>query len=184
LAQSAAAARRIGVKRRLVVMSGLPASGKSTTARALGEALGWPVICKDALLHVIYEAMGFGPDEREHSLRTGNAAWAVFWLQARSFPNAVLDTNLKPTSAYEMAQLAALDAQLVEVACLCPPALAQARYAARPGYAAQRTAVLSDERVAEYQGSLGIADRIELDTTAPIDAGALAAEVRRRFATP
>jgi predicted kinase len=167
--------------RRLVVMSGLPAAGKSTLARALAEALGWPMVCKDALLLVIYEAMGFGAGEPGLSLRVGNAAWAVFWMQARTFPAAILDTNLKPTSTYEMAQLAALDARMIEIACLCPPALAQQRYAARAAYAAQRTAVLTDARVAEYQGSLGIEDRIEVDTTAPVDVAALAAEVRRRL---
>src|ERR1700744_1810422 len=109
------------MERRLVLMTGYPASGKSTLAAALSQALGYPLISKDAMLAIVFEAMKFGPGEVAASMRCGDAAWALFWHFARTAPSAVLATTLRPTSEVERAHLAALAAPLVEVRCECPP---------------------------------------------------------------
>ena len=46
--------------RRFVLVSGLPASGKSTLARAVAPLLGLPVIDKDDILDRLFEAKGIG----------------------------------------------------------------------------------------------------------------------------
>ncbi|WP_245771051.1 AAA family ATPase [Actinacidiphila guanduensis] len=43
-----------------VVVSGLPASGKSTLARGLAGRLGLPLIEKDAILESLYNSLGIG----------------------------------------------------------------------------------------------------------------------------
>ncbi|MCP3421254.1 AAA family ATPase [Nocardioides pinisoli] len=51
---------------RLVVVSGLPASGKTTVGRLLGERLAMPVIDKDAILEVLFDSLGC-PDRAERT---------------------------------------------------------------------------------------------------------------------
>ncbi len=143
------------MSRQIVLTTGYPGAGKSTLAAALASELGFALISKDPLLGVIYEAMGFQAGEFENSLRSGNAAWAVFWTLGRALPQVVLDSNIKPASAYERAQVDSLGGVIVEVHCQCPPALAQRRYAeraARSPYPAMRTAELPDERLLQYDG--------------------------------
>src|SRR5215467_2368459 len=109
-------------------MSGYPGSGKSTLAAQLASRLGFPLVSKDAILIEIFNAQGLAERELETA---GKAAWAVFWHMARSFPRAVLDTNIKPKGAIERAELSRLDANIIEVRCVCPLELARLRYVER-----------------------------------------------------
>lgn len=161
-------------------MSGYPGSGKSTLAAALAERLGFCLISKDAMLMTLYQAFGFGAGDAAASLRTGAAAWAVFWLQARSSPRAVLDTNIKPSDPYEMDALRSLGGALVEVRCECPPDLAKARFAARSkiGHPAQRHTELDDRRLALYARPIGLGELITVDATVPVDLDRVSEQVR------
>jgi len=80
---------------RLVLMSGYPGSGKSTLAACLASRLDYPLVSKDAILVAIFEAQCLPADAIQ---KAGKAAWAGFWQMARSFPRAILDTNIKPRS--------------------------------------------------------------------------------------
>ena len=42
-----------------ILVTGIPASGKSTMARFLAEAFGLPVISKDRIKECLYDTMGF-----------------------------------------------------------------------------------------------------------------------------
>jgi predicted kinase len=172
------------IQRKLVLMSGYPGSGKSTLARQLADRLGYALISKDALLMTLYAAFGFGPGDAAASLRTGAAAWAVFWQMAAQCPRAVLDTNIQSGAPQQIEQLRGLGARIVEVRCVCPPELAIARYAERAkiGHAAQRYATLDADRLAAYADPLSVGDLLEVDTSGEVDADRVAAEIRRRFA--
>jgi len=170
--------------RRIVVMSGYPGSGKSTLAVALAERLGFALLSKDAVLATLYTAFQFKPGDGDASLRTGAAAWAVFWMQARCSPQAVLDTNIQWANQQQLDALRALGGTLVEVRCDCPADLAKARFAerARLGHAAQRFMVLDDERLAAYARPLGVGALIEVDTAGAVDIDRVADRVRRELA--
>ena len=161
-------------------MSGYPGSGKSTLAAQLATRLGFPLVSKDSILIEIFNAQGLPDHEIE---RAGKAAWAVFWHMARSFPRAVLDTNIKPRSERERAELARIDARVVEVRCVCPVDVAMRRYAerAKTGNAAQRFREPSRERFAEYDSPIGLGALIEIDSTKPPDLDGLTARIERLF---
>jgi len=46
------------IQRRFIVVSGLPASGKSTLARQLAPAFGLPLYDKDDILAALFDMMG------------------------------------------------------------------------------------------------------------------------------
>ena len=166
-----------------ILMSGYPGSGKSTLGAALANSLGFTLISKDVMLMTLYTAFRFGPDDAAASLRTGAASWAVFWMQARLSPEAVLDTNVQWANQHQRDELLGLGGTLLEVRCECPPELAKKRYAdrAKVGHAAQRFTVLDDDRLSAYGQAIGIGDLISVDTSGPVDLDKLVAEVRARL---
>lgn len=174
---------KLSSPRSVVVMSGLPAAGKSTLAAALAERLGFCLISKDANLMTLYTAFQFGAGDAAASMRTGAAAWAVFWMQARMSPQTVLDANIQASDAQQIEALKSLGATLLEVRCECPPDLAKQRYAARasPGHPAQRYTVLDDERLALYAKPIGLGDIVVVDTSRSVDLDGVVQQVRRRL---
>jgi predicted kinase len=163
-----------------VLMSGYPGSGKSTLAGRLAEGLGFALLSKDAMLTTLYSSFEFGPGDAAASLRTGRAAWAVFWLQARCCPQAVLDTNIRWNNAQQLDDLRSLGGRLVEVRCDCPLEVAVERYAARAtiGHPAQRHTSLDPERLRAYAQPVGVGQLISVDTTGPVDLEAVVTRVR------
>jgi predicted kinase len=55
----------------IVVVCGPPASGKTTLARAIADDLRLPLLSKDAVKEVLFDALGSG--DRAWSLRVGLA---------------------------------------------------------------------------------------------------------------
>ena len=167
--------------RRLVLVSGAPGSGKSTVARPLAAALGFALVSKDRIKETLFDALGGRAGDLADSRRFGSAAMEVLWQIAADGPAAVLDANFRPHSAYERQRIAALGALVVEVHCRCAPDEIRRRFAERAArgghHAAHALAVLPDELLAEYDGPVGIGSVIEVDTTSPVDAEALAARV-------
>jgi predicted kinase len=166
---------------RTVLLSGYPASGKSTLAAQLASELGFALISKDEILAVIFATLSGQPGDQSLVLRSGQAAWAVFWHLASRCPDVVLDTNLKFADPHERAQIASLTGAIVEVRCEIPLKLAQGRYAERVKLRpdAQRFSELTEERAGQYAQPIGVGTLLQIDTTAPVDVTILAHQILR-----
>jgi predicted kinase len=123
-------------ERRVFLVTGLPATGKTTLARELARTLAAPLLSKDAIKEPLFDILG--AVDRAASRRLSDASFAVLFALADEFlarPGAlVLEGNFRP-GEHEPA-LRALLARHAPVSCaqlLCHSAepLRQQRLAAR-----------------------------------------------------
>lgn len=169
-------------------MSGLPGSGKTTLGRNLAAALDLPLYDKDDYLVALFSEQGrqIQPElrsalsrEADARLRhdvestTRGAVIVSFWRRP----------ELSTISGTPTAWLEALD-PLIEVYCRCPPGIAAARFASRkrhPGHGDEKRDVqtlTTQFEALDRLGPLGVRTTLTVDTTGPVDAIALATEVR------
>lgn len=175
--------------KRLVMVNGVPASGKSGVARGLSSVTGWPVLALDAIKDPFLAEIGAGgiAIDRPFNRVLGRASYrAIFALIAAAPPGAttIVDAwfGFQPRALLEDLAAGAGVTAIAEVWCHAPPATIAARYRAR---AADR---LPGHPGPEYADELeALAARVEpmqigpvhaIDTTAPLspdDLRALAA---------
>ena len=96
----------------ILLVSGAPASGKSTLARALAETFGYPLLSKDAIKESLFETLGAhltrDLDAPELSRLLSRAAMEVLWSLAPGCTQVILEANFRPRSGYERERIAAL----------------------------------------------------------------------------
>lgn len=166
---------------RIVYISGSPGSGKSTLAFSLAAELGYSLLTKDLVKETLHDAL-YVPGEDELDLawsrRLGAASFAILWTVAARAGDMIIEANFHPHNDEALAQLGSLGPHTVEVHCACPPEVAHARYNARSRHEVhQGTMPLSAWD--KYDRPVGIGPLIAVDTTAPVDVPAIAAEIRR-----
>ena len=116
---------------RYVVVSGLPASGKSTVAAALAEELRLPVLDKDEFLTALFRSRGIG-DARWRTQLSRDADLS-FRMEAEKSHGAVLASwwrhpRSQISSGTPTDWLASLPGVVVELHCRCAPSIAAARF--------------------------------------------------------
>jgi glucokinase len=177
---------------KLVVMTGLPASGKSTLGAVLASALGWPLLDKDDFLE-----SGFARHievDAEKRTRLSRHADLDFEASVRRCPAAVAASWWRhprsPVASGTPTWWLRHDAgEVVEVHCQCPPEEAARRFLARrrhPGHQDQRwTAEALSRHFAEQAGlgPLTAGQAIVVNTFGAPDPVLVAALTRRVTAT-
>ncbi|MFL6073382.1 MAG: AAA family ATPase [Mycobacteriales bacterium] len=165
-----------------VLVTGLPASGKSTLAGALAAELRLPLYGKDPIKEALADVLGAGrPDDVEWSGRLGGAAAEVLWRLLADSPAAVVDLWVRPEDRDRVAARLARLRPLVEVWCACPAEEVLRRYAARAGRHPVHKDAHRLDALRAYTataGPLRLGPVLRADTSIPVDATALAAEIR------
>jgi predicted kinase len=164
--------------RTFVVVSGPPASGKTTLARAIAPALGLPLIAKDTIKQALMSVLPV-PDI-ETSRMVGTASVAALYAVAAETAGAVLESVWHRSRA--LADLRGLPGNIVEVFCRCDPPIAARRYALRAGtraaghFDADRTVeeLWNDEVAGPVAGGWPV---IEVDTNSPVEVSPLIARI-------
>ena len=162
-----------------VVVSGPPASGKTTLARAIAPVLGLPLIAKDTIKQALMTVLPVA--DVAASRVVGRASVAALLAVAAESGGAVLESVWH--RSYAVDDLRRLPGAVVEVFCRCDPVLTAKRYALRAGSrdaghfdASRATGELWNDEVARpVAGGWPV---IEVDTTGPVDVRPLAAAIR------
>lgn len=92
-----------------ILVSGLPATGKSTMAAYLSGQLRIPMFSKDAIKERLYDTLGFS--SREEKVRLGVAAMGIMYDSARAClscgQSVILENNFEDASREGLAALLA-----------------------------------------------------------------------------
>jgi glucokinase len=183
---AATAAMRIQPPKRVVMVNGVPASGKSTVARALSAATGWPILSLDTIKNPFLVTLP--PGDRLFNRTLGRASYAAIFdiiAQAPASSTFVVDAwfGFQPLEVLQDGLARAGVSALAEVWCHADPQVIGARYAARldqrpaghPGaeYVAELIAL------AARAAPTGLAPCHSVDTTGMPDASALTAWLAR-----
>ncbi|NKY42740.1 bifunctional aminoglycoside phosphotransferase/ATP-binding protein [Nocardia cerradoensis] len=162
---------------RLVLVGGLPGTGKSTIARRLATATGAILLSSDHIRAVAraegvldgatgeYDHGAYTPAARDH-------VYAVMCAEARTLLAAgrsvVLDASwIDETQRRRASRLAAeTAADLIELCCSAPASVAAARIVARTGSESDATPTVAAAMAADRDPWPGA---VVLDTTTPVD---------------
>jgi predicted kinase len=168
--------------RHIIVVAGVPGSGKTSLARPLARRLAVPLVSKDVIKEALFDALGTG--DLEWSQRLGRGAHRVMYAIAADLGCGVLESHFWP--GVSEADLRALRRPLIQIYCRCPIDVAVARYLRRVDAPNRHRGHLpehqTDEAIEQWRSVEPVplaldAPLIEVDTTAPVDVAALAARI-------
>jgi gluconate kinase len=114
-----------------IIVSGLPASGKSTVGLQIASALELPYLDKDDFLEQLFASEGVGDEHMRR--RLSREADVMFRDAAQGMSNVVLVSHWRPRGSSletgtSTAWLTASFASIVEVFCRCTPAESRHRF--------------------------------------------------------
>ncbi len=156
-----------------VVVSGLPASGKTTIGRWLAEALGWPILDKDDFLEAEFDK--FSAIDMARRQQLSRKSDAIFEQRAKGQSSGVLVSFWRPSDqlvSYGTATewISELQSPVVELHCRCDPAVAQKRFSSRTRHPGHNDALRLDGLARQFDelaplGPLGIWPCVTIETT-------------------
>ena len=119
-----------------VFVNGVPASGKSTVARTLAQATGWPLLALDTIKEALFHDIGRG--DRDHNRMLGRASYRAIFDVIADCPagaRVVIDAwfGFQPRALLDEHVARAGLTRIAQVWCFAPPDVIGARYAARVG---------------------------------------------------
>jgi hypothetical protein len=164
--------------RPFLLVSGLPASGKTTLGRRLAQALDLPLLDKDEILEALFDGLGVGDAEWRN--RLSRAADVVLQRLAGQTAGAVLASfwrhpQVTGESGTPTGWISALSGRVIEVHCVCPPAVAAERFLTRKRHEGHLDRdKRSEDLAADFVrlaalGPLGIGPLVQVDTGRTVD---------------
>lgn len=171
---------------RYIIVTGIPASGKSTVGLAIATSLGLELLDKDEMLEALFDAEGIG--DVQWRTRLSRAADEILQERARRSGGAVITSwwhhpLSTVASGTPTEWLSNLQGFLIEVHCVCKPDVATKRFKSRErhrGHLDQFKPYSDLLATFEQQaalGPLGVGLLIEINTEQPVEIPALIARI-------
>jgi predicted kinase len=142
----------------ILVISGAPASGKTTLALRMRSELGWPLLAKDAIKESLFDALGWS--DRAWSKRVSGASYALMFGLARELIDAgnscVLEANFRwVETQHHFASIAAgRDIRYVQAFCTADAERLVSRMKARIAANERHPGHVDAAAAAELEGEL------------------------------
>jgi predicted kinase len=169
-----------------IIVSGIPASGKSTVGRAIATALGLAMLDKDDFLEALFHSQDIRDAEsRKHLSRTADEALRE---KALCTAAAVITSWWRhPSSSVDSGTpvewLSSLSGIVIEIHCVCSPEVAAKRFLSRKRHEGHLDHMKTGADVlANFQqqaalGPLGLGRVVKVDTEQTLQLRALLAEI-------
>jgi predicted kinase len=141
----------------LIVVSGLPCSGKSKVAERLGEELHWPLLCKDTYKELLFDTLGYS--DRTWSRRVSGAAYALQFGHSEqliaSGVSHVLEGNFRWIEhEARFAELAKSNVSMLQVHCYAQSAILIERFRQRAQSGTRHPGHVDIESLKEIESEL------------------------------
>ena len=175
--------------KRAVLVNGIPASGKSTVARAISQAKGWPLLTLDTIKEAFFAHLGTGG--RDYNRTLGKASYQAIFALIKDFPDdtiVVIDAwfGFQPVEVFQGHIAHAGIGSIAEVWCQAPGEVLGERYRTRLGQ--RHSGHLGESYIPELielakrAKPLGGYPLFDVDTTRPLDSAALMKWLDNTFA--
>lgn len=175
----------MGVQR-YVIVTGIPASGKTTVAHAVATALGLALLDKDEILESLFTSQGIG--DGQWRTQFSRAADDALQEKARSSGGAVIASWWRhPASRADTGTpvewLSSLPGVLLELHCLCSPEVAAERFLSRKRHGGHldhlktHAELLASFRKQAALGPLNLGRVISVNTEQSLDLPTLLTEI-------
>lgn len=120
--------------KRLLLINGVPASGKSSVARQVASLGPWPLLGLDTIKEALFAQLGTG--DRDYNRQLGRASYQAMFNLAADFPEAVtivMDAwfGFQPVEVLHSHMQTVGECSVLQVWCHAPPEIIGERYAAR-----------------------------------------------------
>ena len=155
-----------------ILVNGVPASGKTTMARALGARLELPVLSLDAVKEALYHELGNAGGDREYGRSLGRASIQAIWSLIADFPTGstvVVEAwfRLPPHDVVLEGLARARIDRWVELWCWAPASVLMERYASRTRDPAHPPASYAAElgQLAGVARPMALGPVLEVETT-------------------
>lgn len=175
---------------RHIIMSGIPASGKSTVGQTIAAALGLAFLDKDQFLEAMFNSQGVGNAEwrrrlsraadeilREKALCSGGAVITSWWRHPLS----------RVDSGTPVEWLAELPGVALELHCVCTAQVAARRFLSRKRHEGHldhlktRADVLANFQQQAAFGPLRVAPVVAVNTERSVEISVLIARINSAF---
>ncbi len=122
--------------KQLILVNGVPASGKSSVARAIADAGPWPLLTLDTIKESFFAHLGTG--DRDYNRLLGKASYQSMFSLAADFPDdmtVVMDAwfGFQPEEVLAAHIARVGEPQILQVWCHAPPDVIGERYCERVG---------------------------------------------------
>lgn len=139
--------------KKLILIFGDLASGKSTFATALSKKYNIPLFKKDTLKELLADTIGFS--DREENIRLSYASFALMKQVVRSFSvgdsDLILESNFRESELYEMMELSAnLGFEVLPICLFADEKILYNRFIDRIGKGRHKAHLIDD--LTSYEG--------------------------------